>query len=49
MSKERLEEILNNILGWGSEHSDEFMECMVSASGMTKEEAEELDVEEWCE
>ena len=49
MSKERLKEILNNLLGWGSEHSDTFMESMVEASGMTKEEAKELDVEEWCE
>lgn len=48
MTKERLKELLDNILGWGSEHSDEFMQCMVSASGMTAEEAEQLECSEWC-
>ena len=47
MTKERLQKILNNILAWGNEHDDEFMQCMVEASGMTKEEAKELEVEEW--
>lgn len=47
MTKERLKELLDNILGWGSEHDDEFMQCMVEASGMTKAEAKELEVEEW--
>ena len=31
MTKERLKEILNNILAWGQEHEDEFMECLVYA------------------
>ena len=49
MEKERLEELLNNILAWGTMHDDEFIQCMVEASDMTIEEARELDVAEWHE
>lgn len=49
MTKERLEQILNNILDWGVEHDNEFMEALVSASDMTLEEAKELEVEEYHE
>lgn len=49
MEKKRLEELLNNILGWASEHDDEFMKCVVKASQMTIEEARELDVASYHE
>ena len=49
MEKERLQELLNNILGWGVEHDDEFMQCMVAASGMTIAEAREFEVVEFHE
>ena len=49
MKKERLQEILNHIFDWGAEHEDEFMECMITASDMTIEEARELHVAEWHE
>ena len=49
MTKERLEQILSNILDWGVEHDNEFMEALVSASDMTLEEAKELEVEEYHE
>lgn len=45
MTKERLQEILDNILAWGGEHSKEFFDCMLYASGMTQEEMEELEIE----
>ena len=44
MEKERLKKLLDNILGWAADHDDEFMGCIVEASGMTLEEARELDV-----
>ena len=49
IKKERLKEILNNILDWGVDHDDEFMECLVSAADLTLEEAEELEVAEYHE
>ena len=49
MEKTRLEEVLNNILGWAAEHNDEFMNCIVKASEMTLEEAKEFDVEKYHE
>lgn len=49
INEKRLRELLDNILSWGCEHDSEFMQCMVEASGMTKEEAKELDVEEYIE
>lgn len=47
MSKERLQELLDNILGWGVDHNEEFTRDLIYASGMTQEEAKELDVEEY--
>ena len=47
--KARLEKILDNILAWGADHDDEFMQCLVRAAGLTLEEAEELAVEEYHE
>ena len=49
MEKERLEQILNDIMAWGMDHDDEFMEALVYASGMTLEEAKELGVEDYHE
>ncbi len=49
INKKRLRKLLDNILAWGCEHDNEFMQCMIEASGMTKEEAKELEVEEFIE
>lgn len=49
ISKARLEKILDNILAWGADHDDEFMQCLVSAADLTLEEAEKLMVEEYHE
>lgn len=50
MTKERLEEIINNILDWGAEHEEEFRECLLYAMGLTEEEIKELRLEDYiCE
>lgn len=46
MTKERAIEILDNIFGWGLEHSSEFFEALVVAAGIT---AEELMEEFWID
>lgn len=46
MTKERAIEILDNILGWGLDHSAEFFEALIEAAGIT---AEELMDEFWID
>jgi hypothetical protein len=47
MTKERLEEIINNVLDWGAEHEEEFRECLIDAMGLTEEEIKELRLEDY--
>lgn len=47
MTKERLEEILNNVLDWGAEHEEEFRECLIDAMDLTEEEIKELRLEDY--
>ena len=49
MTKERLEEVLQNIIDWGMEHDDEFMECLVDAMDLSGDEVKELELEEYSE
>ncbi len=44
MSDKRKLEILENLLGWISMHSDEFVECAIAAGHMSEEEAKELEL-----
>ena len=47
MTKERLEEIINNVLDWGAEHEEEFRECLIDAMDLTEEEIKEFRVEDY--
>ena len=47
MTKERLEEILQNVIEWGMDHDNEFMECLVYAMDLNEEEVKELELEEY--
>lgn len=47
MTKERLEEIINNVLDWGAEHEEEFRECLIDAMGLTEEEIKEFRLEDY--
>mgnify|MGYP003297010858 CR=1 FL=1 len=47
MTKERLEEVLENLLYWGIGHNREFMECMIHAMDLTDEEIRELRLEKY--
>ena len=47
MTKERLEEIINNVLDWGAEHEEEFRECLIYAMDLTEEEIKELRLEDY--
>lgn len=47
MTKERLEEILNNILAWGNDHNEEFRACLLYAMHLTEEEIKELELEHY--
>lgn len=49
MTKERLEEVLQNIIDWGMEHDDEFMECLVDAMDLSNGEVKELELEEYVD
>lgn len=49
MTKERLEEVLQNIIDWGMDHDDEFMECLVDAMDLNADEVKELELEEYSE
>lgn len=43
ITKERLTEIIDNLLAWGQEHDEEFYDCLMNAANMTDEELAELD------
>ena len=47
MIKERLVEILNNVLDWGAEHNEEFRACLIYAMHLTEEEIEELRLQNY--
>lgn len=47
MTKERLEEIINNVLDWGAEHEEEFRECLINAMDLTEEEIKEFRLEDY--
>ena len=47
MTKERLEEIINNVLDWGAEHEEEFRECLIDAMDLTEEEIKEFRLEDY--
>ena len=49
MTKERLEEVLENLLGWGSEHDEDFRSDMLYAMHLTDEEIEELNLQNFVE
>lgn len=49
MTKERLEEVLENLLWWGSEHDEDFRSDMLYAMHLTDEEIEELDLQNFVE
>jgi len=48
MTKERLEEVLQNIIEWGMDHDDEFMECLVYAMDLSDDEVKELELEDYA-
>ena len=47
MKKERLKEIINNVLDWGAEHEEEFRECLIDAMDLTEEEIKEFRLEDY--
>ena len=47
MTKERLEEIIDNVLAWGADHEEEFRECLLYAMDLTDEEIKELQLEDY--
>ena len=49
ITKERLYEIIENLMAWGSEHSDEWMRCLIKAAGFTEEEITEFDLTSYME
>lgn len=42
MTKERLIEMIDGVLAWGSDHDEEFRACLLYALGITDEEYKEL-------
>lgn len=42
ITKERLVEMIDSVLGWGADHDEVFKGCLVDALGITEEEYEEL-------
>lgn len=42
ITKERLTEIINDLVAWGLDHSEDFYDCLMNAAGMTDEELAEL-------
>lgn len=42
MTKERLEEMIDNVLAWGADHDEEFRGNLVNALDITEEEYREL-------
>lgn len=49
MTKERLEEVLQNIIEWGMDHDDGFMEYLVYAMDLNADEVKELELEEYAD
>lgn len=49
ISKERLLEILDNILAWGNDHEEEFRECLLNAMDLTDDEIKELQLEDYVD
>ena len=47
MTKERLEEVLNNVIAWGGDHDEEFRGCLLYAMDLTDEEIKELELEDY--
>ena len=47
IKRKRLEQIVNNIFGWASQHEDSFIRTLVEASDMTLEEAKHFEVEDY--
>lgn len=46
MSNERMKTLLINVLEWGYEHDNEFIDCLKHAMDITDEELKELGIEE---
>ena len=44
MEDKRKLEILDNLISWIGEHSNEFIACAIQAAGLTDEEIKELDL-----
>lgn len=42
ITKERLTEIIDDLVAWGLDHSEDFYDCLMNAAGMTDEELAEL-------
>lgn len=42
MTKERLIEMIDSVLAWGTDHDEEFRSCLVDALDITDEEYKEL-------
>ena len=52
VSRERLIEMIDDVLAWGADHNDDFRECLVDALGISNEEYEILfdaDLDEYLE
>ena len=47
MTKERLQQIIDNVLDWGAEHEEEFRECLIDAMDLNEEELKELRLEDY--
>jgi len=48
MTKERLEQILDNVLAWGNDHDEEFRECLIDAMDLSDDEVKELELEDYA-
>lgn len=44
VTDERKAEMLDELIGWALEHDAEFIECFISAAGMSEEEAHMLEL-----
>lgn len=44
MTDKRKLEILDKLLSWIGEHTNEFIACAIEAAGLTDEEVQELDL-----
>ena len=42
INKERLIEIIDNLVAWGQDHEKEFYDCLMDVADMTDEELAEL-------